>query len=80
MIELSEGFISNLHTEQQDTESVLRSKNKYLNNQLSLYKSQLKKASEKFTDILQAYRDTGEIPRVLIQNMANILGGNEREG
>lgn len=79
MIELSaEGFISNLHTEQQDTQEVLRAKNRYLDNQLSLYKTQLKKASEKFTDILCVYRETGEIPRSLIQSMANILGGNEK--
>lgn len=80
MIQFSEGFISNLHAEQQDTESVLRSKNKYLNNQLSLYKSQLKKASEKFTELMCEYRAEREIPRALIQSISNILKCEEREG
>lgn len=79
MIELSaEGFISNLHTEHQDTEEVLRAKNRYLNNQLSLYKGQLKKASEKFTELICEYRSDREIPRSLIESISNILGGNEK--
>lgn len=79
MIELSaEGFISNLHTEQQDTQEVLRARNKYLNNQLSLYKGQLKKASEKFTELICEYRSDREIPRSLIESISNILGGNEK--
>lgn len=79
MIEFSEGFIRDLHTASQDTEEVLRAKNRYLNNQLSLYKSQLKKASEKFTELICEYRAGKEIPRSLIQSISNILKCEERE-
>lgn len=78
MIEFSEDFISGLHTASQDTEEVLRSKNRYLNNQLSLYKGQLKKASEKFTELICEYRAGKEIPGSLIKSIFNILGGNEK--
>jgi DNA anti-recombination protein RmuC len=76
MIEFSEGFIRDLHTASQD----LRAKNRDLNNQLSLYKSQLKKASEKFTELICEYRAEREIPRALIQSIYNILKCEESEG
>lgn len=72
---IPEGFISNLHTEEQDTQEVLRGKLKYFKKNFLLQRDQLRRASDKFTDILCAYRETGEIPRSLIQSMANILGG-----
>lgn len=80
MSQIPEGFIRDLHTASQDTEEVLRAKNRDLNNQLSLYKSQLKKASEKFTELICEYRAEREIPRALIQSISNILKCEESEG